>query len=80
MPLVCDEQSGEVFSLFGHALLHYLGDLDEDVLVITGALKDCEEATVGVPRHVGPAVNHSVPVVSEVRGELPCLCERIYCL
>ena len=75
MPLVCDEQSGEVFSLFGHALLHYFGDLGEDVLVITGAFKDCEEATVGVPRHVGPAVDHGVPVLSEVRGEPPCLCE-----
>ncbi len=64
-----------MFSLFGHALLHYLGDLDEDVLVVAGAFKDGEEATVGVPRHVGPAVDHGVPVVSEVRRELPGLCE-----
>ena len=69
-----------MFSLFGHALLYYLGDLGEDVLIVAGAFKDGKKATVGVPRHVGPAVNHGVPVVSEVRRELPCLCERIYCL
>ena len=69
-----------MFSLFGHALLHNLGDLGENFLVVAGSLKDCEEATVGVPRHVGPAVNYGVPVVSEVGRELPCSCERIHCL